>query len=157
MWDADHYYGGADVEDANPRMVVDQYPLTETVVANAEFDRPGTKTTEQAKLSLPAVAAGNQIAFTSESGGAMALEGGGPGSVTFRLPRSQLVRSNAEWSNGRWNVMFTRELQVPGSQTGLSLTAGSQVSVAFAVWNGSQRDRNGQKLITIWQDLVLEK
>jgi complex iron-sulfur molybdoenzyme family reductase subunit gamma len=157
MWDADHYQGASDVEDANPRIVVDSYPLTETTVTNAEFDRPGTKTSAQAKVTLPAVAAGNQIVPAGKGGAAMALEGAGPGSLTFRLPRSQLVQSQAEWRGGRWNVMLTRVLQVPAGEAGLSLQGGSQVSAAFAVWNGSKRDRDGQKLITIWQDLVLEK
>jgi mono/diheme cytochrome c family protein len=156
MWDADRYQGSLDVEDANPRIVVDSYPITEAAVASAEFDRPGAKTSGQNKLTLPAVAAGNQIVPDGKAGGVMALEGGGPGSVTFRLPRSQLVKSQAHWSNGRWNVMFTRTLEVPAGE-GLSLPAGSQLSAAFAVWNGSLGDRDGQKLITIWQDLVLEK
>jgi hypothetical protein len=28
--------------------------------------------------------------------------------------------------------------------------------VAFAVWEGAEKDRDGKKLITIWQDLLLE-
>jgi mono/diheme cytochrome c family protein len=157
MWDADSSRGASDVEDANPRIVVDSYPLTETTVANAEFDRPGTKTSAQAKVTLPAAAVGNQIVPSGAAGVAMTLEGGGPGSLTFRLPRSQLVRSQAEWRDGRWTVMFTRALQVPAGEAGLSFATGERVSAAFAVWNGSKRDRNGQKLISIWQDLVLEK
>jgi hypothetical protein len=31
------------------------------------------------------------------------------------------------------------------------------VSVAFALWDGAARDRNGQKLVSIWHDLTLEK
>ena len=30
-------------------------------------------------------------------------------------------------------------------------------SVAFAVWDGMHKDRGGQKSITIWQDLEIEK
>jgi hypothetical protein len=36
------------------------------------------------------------------------------------------------------------------------LTAGQRASIAFAVWDGGQQDRDGKKLVTIWQDLELE-
>jgi mono/diheme cytochrome c family protein len=156
MWDADRA-GRGDVETVNPRMVVDSYPLTEAAVGSAEFERPGTKTDAQHELAIPAVAAGNQIVPPAEAPAATALTAGGPGSLTFRLPRSQLVQSQAEWREGRWTIMFSRVLQVPDGEQGLSLAAGDRASVAFAVWNGAKQDRNGQKLITIWQDLVLEK
>jgi hypothetical protein len=37
------------------------------------------------------------------------------------------------------------------------LAAGDTLSAAFAVWDGSQSDRDGKKLISIWQDFVLDK
>jgi DMSO reductase family type II enzyme heme b subunit len=52
---------------------------------------------------------------------------------------------------------MTRALSVPSSDDGVSLQAGEPGSVAFAVWDGSHQDRDGQKSITIWQDLELEK
>jgi mono/diheme cytochrome c family protein len=157
MWDADRASGGGDVESANPRMVVDAYPITEALVSGAEYGRPTTKSAAQAKVTLPAVAAGNQIAPTDGAPTAASLESIGPGSLTFRLPRNQLVQSQGQWRNGRWEVTLTRVLQMPPGDAGVPLEPGSRVSIAFAVWNGSQRDRDGQKLITIWQDLVLEK
>ncbi len=51
---------------------------------------------------------------------------------------------------------MTRPLTVADAQGGISLQPGKQLSIAFAVWNGGRRDRDGQKLITIWQDLILE-
>jgi DMSO reductase family type II enzyme heme b subunit len=156
MWDADHAEA-LDIEAENPRIVVDSYPITETVVANAEFDRPGTRTSAQAKLTLPALAAGNQIVPDGQQKAGAALEGVGPGTLTFRLPRSQIVQSQAQWRDGRWQVMFSRAMQLPDGEAGLSLSPGTHVSAAFALWNGSRRDRDGQKLITIWQDLLLEQ
>lgn len=157
MWDADRSSGGGDVEDANPRIVVDNYPITEKAVGTAEFNRPGTKTSAQASPTLTAVAAGNQIAPGKGRPTATALEGDGLGSLTFRLPPSQLVQSQGEWRDGRWHVVLTRILKVPAGETGLALEAGQRLSLACGVWDGSQHDRNGQKLVTIWQDLVLEK
>jgi DMSO reductase family type II enzyme heme b subunit len=60
------------------------------------------------------------------------------------------------WKDGRWNVVFQRPLSAKEGQQGLSLTLGQDVSAAFAIWDGSNRDRGPQKVITIWQDLVLE-
>jgi DMSO reductase family type II enzyme heme b subunit len=39
---------------------------------------------------------------------------------------------------------------------GVSLKPGETCSIAFALWDGAARDRNGQKLISIWHDLKLE-
>ena len=32
-----------------------------------------------------------------------------------------------------------------------------KASIAFAVWDGAQRDRAGKKLVTMWQELELEE
>jgi hypothetical protein len=36
------------------------------------------------------------------------------------------------------------------------VAAGTPVPVAFAVWNGAERDRNGQKAVSVWQQLRIE-
>ncbi|HUY31792.1 MAG TPA: ethylbenzene dehydrogenase-related protein [Pirellulales bacterium] len=156
MWDADSSAPRADVEQVNPRIVVDVYPLTEGAVDTAEYDRPTTKTDAQAKLALAARAVGNQIVPPSEGGHGHAIVGGGPGTLTFRLPANQRVRAQGIWSDGRWRVVLSRALDSSASESGIALAPGERVSVAFALWNGSLRDRDGQKLITIWQDFALE-
>jgi DMSO reductase family type II enzyme heme b subunit len=52
---------------------------------------------------------------------------------------------------------MTRTLGTKSANDGISLAAGDQASVAFAVWDGAAQERDGKKLVTIWQDLVLEK
>ncbi len=64
------------------------------------------------------------------------------------------MKARGEWTGGRWTVVMQRQLAVD-SEGGVSLEPGSSASIAFAIWDGSQRDRDGKKLITIWQDLVL--
>jgi mono/diheme cytochrome c family protein len=157
MWDADRGSSGDDLENVNPRVVVDVYPFAEAAVASAEFARPGTKTADQPPVALPASAVGNQFtrAAPNPSGGS-SLTAGGPGTATFRLAKSQLVAATGRWSEGRWTVLMRRRLDVPSADDGLSLAPGQQASVALAVWEGSHRDRNGQKQASIWQDLVIE-
>jgi mono/diheme cytochrome c family protein len=157
MWDADRGQPGGDLEDVNPRVVVDTYPFSEKVVESAEFARPGTKTNEQPDLVLPAQAAGNQVArSTPQASGGSSLAAAGPGSTTFRIKKSQLVSATGRWSQGRWTVLLRRSLGVTVPEGGVALAPGQTASVAFAVWEGDHRDRNGQKQVSIWQELVVE-
>jgi len=155
FWDADSSSRPVDIEDVNPNLVVDVYPLAEEVVETAEYERTGTSTVAQPEVSLPARATGNQIMPPHEGRPASAVEAAGPGSVTFRPATSQWVQAQGMWQEGRWQVVFSRPLKVGGD--GISLAPGQRFSVAFAVWDGGHKDRGGQKLITIWQDLVLQK
>jgi DMSO reductase family type II enzyme heme b subunit len=68
---------------------------------------------------------------------------------------SQVVQTKGQYQDGRWTVVLRRPLNV-NAQAGITLAPGSRYSVAFAVWDGAARDRNGQKLVSIWQDLQLE-
>ena len=154
MWDAARQGGLADVEAVHPRAVVDHFPFSEGAVATAEFDRTGAKTESQPDVAFPARAAGNPVA-TRKAGGS-SLTVGGPGSVTFRVPTSQLVEARGQWSSGHWTVVMKRSLTVKNLDDGIGLEPGSTASIAFAIWEGGLRDRNGQKLVTIWQDLTLE-
>jgi len=157
FWDADRQGDPVTVEDTYPNTVVDLFPLSEKVVASAELDRDGARAADQPDISLPARAVGNPIVPTSGASGASSLTADGPGSLTFRIPKSPLVAAWGEWADGRWTVVMTRSLSVESAADGISLPADGKTSVAFAVWDGSQKDRDGKKLITIWQDLVLEK
>lgn len=157
FWDADRQGAPEAVEELYPHMVVDNYPFSEAVVASAELDRDGARTGDQPDISLPARASGNLIVPNSDPSGGSSLHVGGPGSVTFRIPQSQLVWAHGTWTGGRWTVLMKRPLSVPTEVDGVSLQPGGRASVAFAVWDGAHNDRDGQKSITIWQDLELEK
>lgn len=157
MWDADRGQPGGDLEDVNPRVVVDMYPLTEKVVETAEFARPGTKTSQQPDLVFPAKAVGNQITRAAQRpNGGSSLAAAGPGSTTFRFAKSQIVSASGRWSQGRWTVIMRRSLKVATPDEGVALVPGKTASVALAVWDGTHRDRNGQKQVSIWQELILE-
>jgi hypothetical protein len=54
---------------------------------------------------------------------------------------NQSFPAKAVWQHGEWTV--TMELP--------DLPAGTPV--AFAVWNGAQRDRDGRKYFSVWQVL----
>jgi mono/diheme cytochrome c family protein len=100
-------------------------------------------------------AAGNPHAHGDASQSAGNLGAKGFGSTTFRPKASQLVTAKSEWKDGRWTVELRRPLAV-GPDGGVTLVPGDRCSIAFAIWDGAARDRNGQKLVSIWHDLKLE-
>ncbi len=157
FWDADRQGDLATVESVYPNTVVDNFPFSEKAVASAEISREGAKTEDQPDVSLPAKAVGNPIVPTTGGSGASSLSATGPGTVTFRLPESRLVQAQGEWASGRRTVVMTRSLAVESASDGVTLAPGSKVSIAFAIWDGSKQDRDGKKLITIWNDFELEK
>jgi mono/diheme cytochrome c family protein len=143
--------GVADVDTAYPNMAVDLYPF------ERKGDGPRPHATErQDKDYLAALAVGNALADPSRPLSAASLTARGFGTLTMRPRPSQAVGATATWKDGRWTVVLRRPLN-PGDGNGLALAAGDRVSVAFALWDGAARDRNGQKLVSIWHDLLIEK
>jgi DMSO reductase family type II enzyme heme b subunit len=51
-------------------------------------------------------------------------------------------------------VVFHRGLDSPDAGD-VRLAPGQPVPVAFAIWNGAQRDRNGRKVVSHWFRLSL--
>ncbi|REK16546.1 MAG: hypothetical protein DWQ37_07470 [Planctomycetota bacterium] len=156
FWDADRQ-SAPGIEDINPNIIVDVDPFTTGPVASAEYQRGGTRTEAQPSISLTAAAAGNPIVPGKDVPAASSLETAGPGSATFRPPTSQLVSANGRWKDGRWIVVMSRPLGVDNPSEGVSLVPGEEASLAVAVWDGAVNDRDGKKLVTIWQDLELER
>jgi len=78
------------------------------------------------------------IYYWNATRGSMLMQAQGRG-TTRRTGQSFPV--NSTYQNGQWSVTF----ELPG------LPAGT--TVAFAVWNGSQKDRDGRKYFSVWQVL----
>jgi hypothetical protein len=130
---------------------LDDYPF------DTPFYRERLKAAGKAVPELgTARAAGNPHAHADAAQTAANLAAKGFGSTTFRPKAGQNVAAKAEWKDGRWTVVFRRPLTVP-AEAGLKLAPGERCAVAFALWDGAAHDRNGQKLISIWHDLELEK
>jgi mono/diheme cytochrome c family protein len=133
----------ADVNTAYPNMAVDSYP---------DVQPDGSPP----RGFVAADAAGNQLADQSHSLSAGNLQAKGFGTLTMRPRTSQAVTSNASWKDGHWTVVLRRPLAVPPGD-GVRLVPGDRVSVAFALWDGAAGDRNGLKMVSVWQDLRLEE
>lgn len=92
-------------------------------------------------LYYPARQAGNVMTVTRP---VQNLAAGGFGTLT-PLPE-QVVDGHGLHHEGRWSVVFTRDLASPGGlQPPLGETA---IDTAFAVWDGSEGERNGIKSVS---------
>jgi hypothetical protein len=153
LWRASWQAGApdyADVDTAYPNMAVDLYPFEQV----AGGTRPHA-TERQRKEFLTARAAGNLLSDPSRTFTGGSLQARGFGTLTMRPALSQDVSATGAWKDGHWTVVLRRPLEV-GPEAGIPLAASDTLSIAFALWDGAARDRNGQKLVSIWHDLQLE-
>jgi hypothetical protein len=79
-----------------------------------------------------------EIYYWNAARGAMLMQG--QGRATTRRT-NQAFPAAGSYSNGLWNVTLELPNLPPGT------------TVAFAVWNGSQKDRDGRKYFSVWQVL----
>jgi mono/diheme cytochrome c family protein len=105
-------------------------------------------------LYRTAEAAGNLLAFHRMKSPVEDANATGFGTMTSQPPAAQNVGGKGLWRDGAWSVLFYRDLQSHDSGD-VQLTPGRSPLVAFAVWNGAQRDRNGRKVISHWHRLTL--
>jgi hypothetical protein len=123
-WQADIDRAYAGVAAANPDMHVDYYPQPDDPAFN------------------PARAVGNPLATLERSTPIENLVAGGAGTLT--TSDIQTVQGRGEWRDGRWRVLFVRRLSESGDGQA-KFASGEGNDAAFAVWNGSAGDRDGQK------------
>jgi DMSO reductase family type II enzyme heme b subunit len=58
---------------------------------------------------------------------------------------------SGNWSNNRWSVVFKRALATADAND--TQFKGNKTPMGIAVWNGQNKERNGQKAVTQWQTL----
>lgn len=102
--------------------------------------------------AMTALQAGNQAALQKRASPAEEATARGFGNLARRPIGEQSVTGKGIWRDGRWHVVLSRELAPAVGKPPL----GSGANIAFAVWNGSERDRNGQKAISGWYSLTVE-
>ncbi len=125
-WQADIEEGFVDVEDAYPDMFVDLYPF------------------EDEEVFYPARAAGNVFAELDRATAVDNLLAGSFGTLT--QAEDQLVQGTGEWRDGRWRVVFVRDLAVGDDYA--QFAEDESANVAFAVWDGAAGERDGMKSVS---------
>lgn len=109
--------------------------------------------------------AGAQYQTAAMAGNTLAMELASPiqesnaygfGTLVIQKPKQQGVSGGAMWKGGRLRAVFLRGLRGDNHRD-VDLSPGRKVPVAFAVWDGRNGDRNGQKSVSSWHFLELEK
>lgn len=148
-----------DMEDYYPGMVSDDYPM-----AGDDYGKPKegwpprhdiTPAQSQDRAFLSGWAAGNLTSDPNKVTPMQDLNAIGFGTLELQKAGEQNVNGRGVWSMGRWKVVFIRSLEGAGAGD-VKLAPGQTADVAFAVWDGTARDRDGQKLVTVWQKLELK-
>ena len=121
-----------DVQEAYPNIAVDFYPFED----EPEF--------------YPAAASGNIVVRADRTSAADNLLAGSFGTLT--AAEDQMVAGMGAWDDGKWRVVFSRDLQVGAEYA--QFAEGDSTNVAFAVWNGANAERDGMKSVS--QFLTLE-
>ena len=127
----------ADVDKRYPAMAVDL-----------------TQVSDQATPFHTGAAVKNPMSDTRRTTPVENLVATGLGTLTSLPPEDQRVRGAGAWADGTWRVEVRRDLASAGGHDA-QLAGRASIPVAFAVWDGSAGDRNGQKRVSTWVTLTL--
>jgi hypothetical protein len=83
------------------------------------------------------------------------LVGGGFSTLTTKVAQGR-VQGKAIWKDGVWRVVMRRALVSTDPENEARLEPGRLQAVAFAVWNGENKERNGQKAVAPWFQLSID-
>ena len=83
------------------------------------------------------------------------LIGGGFSTLTTKEKQGR-VQGQAVWKDGVWHVVMRRPLVSEEQENEAKLIPGRVQTVSFAVWNGENKERNGQKAVAPWFQLVID-
>jgi hypothetical protein len=83
------------------------------------------------------------------------LIGGGFSTLTTKEDQGR-VQGKATWKDGVWHVVIRRPLSSAGQENEARLEPGRLQTIAFAVWNGENKERNGQKAVAPWFQLLID-
>lgn len=118
----------------------------------SDIDRRAARTTEKEKGS------GEPRRFEVIPRRASSVEdliGGGFSTLTTKEKQGR-VQGRATWKDGMWRVVMRRPLSSEEQENEAKLVPGRIQTVSFAVWNGENKERNGQKAIAPWFQLSLD-
>lgn len=111
-----------------------------------------TNTTTRPPISMGSTGNPVNVWYWSGDNNTEELLAGGPGTTTEFEQTG--VETETAYDDGRWTVVMSREIST-NAENRTSLAVDHDVDVAFAVWNGSQMERSGQKSVSEWYHFPL--
>jgi ethylbenzene dehydrogenase len=116
----------------------------------SDIDRRAAKTSEKARDGVRTFEVIPRRVSSVED-----LIGGGFSTLTTK-ERQGRVQGKAAWKDGVWHVVMRRPLVSEEQENEAKLIPGRVQTVSFAVWNGENKERNGQKAVAPWFQLVID-
>ena len=154
--DLNHYQ---DREDAYPNMAYDFYIGDD--VRNGEIaggfndpTNPRHPVTELNPMYEPGLAAGNSLSNLVKFSPIEELVAEGFGTLTTQKHQNSLGKG--VWENGVWKVVMAR-MMLTGDMTDAQFEPGKNKDIAFAVWDGGNREVDGRKAVALWHNLIVEQ
>ncbi len=116
----------------------------------SDIDRRAAKTSEKARDGVRTFEVIPRRVSSVED-----LIGGGFSTLTTKEKQGR-VQGKAVWKDGVWRVVMRRPLVSEEQENEAKLIPGRVQTVSFAVWNGENKERNGQKAVAPWFQLVID-
>jgi len=82
------------------------------------------------------------------------LNAEGFGTLTPQPKTKQNIIGQGIWKEGQWHVVFRRSIKSL-NKWDVKFRKNQPILIAFAVWDGAYQDRNGRKMVSMWQRLNL--
>ena len=83
------------------------------------------------------------------------LNAEGFGTLTVQSMENQQVSGNGTWKDGMWTVVLIRDFKT-FSKRDVQFAESKPVLLAFAVWDGSSKDKNANKMVSFWKTLNIK-
>lgn len=154
QWKADWQFANEGDEDGlYPQMVADWYPFSGRapgeIATAADYDQRGDR------AYMTSWHAGNSLGDRNLQGRTPIekLQAEGFGTLTALPTDRQDGRGKASWKDGVWSLV----LMLPRAQDRFAFAPGMTIPVAFAAWDGGKRERGGEKAVSTWYFMSLEK
>lgn len=147
-----------DIEKIYPAMVSDDYQseaMRYPKNIETPSDLPITSAPAHDPVFITGWGSGNLLSIPMRPSAVEDLNAEGFKTLTAQPQHEQNVEGQGIYMSGKWKVVFSREFTSKGPFD-VQLKNGGTFPVAFAVWNGSKEDRDGQKAVTTWYVLKLE-
>lgn len=144
-----------DIEHQYPHAAVDWYKSQTNYELGTRIEMSQMQTKFHDPKFMSGWGAGNPLSNPDKKSATEEAMAKGLGTLTTQMPRFEKVDAQGAWKNGRWFLVFSRELKSK-DWNALKFKKGKAVNAAFAIWDGAHRDRNGQKMVSVWNELTLE-
>ncbi len=83
------------------------------------------------------------------------LNAEGLGNLVIQPLQSQILNGKANWVNGKWTVVFVRDLLTLDNKD-IQFQINIPLLISFAIWDGSREDKNAKKAVSFWHQMILK-